>query len=884
MSGVIFDVDANTQAITNKVWSSDITTAINTYDGSTAQSIRDNVSQLTTDLGGITTRVGAAETAITSKADGSTVTTLSNDYSAFKQTMSGFKTTVESNYAQLTDLDNLKVSGNNLYVIKDSVTGYLHASNGSITTQSSTYKEYTSDYIPVVSGSTYIIQSWATPTTTGGSWLAYQFFTDASAANAIGNRTDKYGSDTGSGVDTTAEGMEHLMYKVEAPSTANYLRVSFRKYTDGYCMVEQATMPSEYSVSYKDVNSDISSVRTVAEQTADQFSWIVADGSSSSSVTYTSNALTAMANQIDLTGKVTFNSMDSILQNRVTTVETNASTALKGMKAYSGTCSTTTDTAEKTVTCSDTDFDLTNGTIITVTFSTASTANAPKLNVNSKGAKAIYFDNAVTSSTNKFRWQAGSVITFQYNGTYWIVLNYQNLDYFTCSTTASTTAKATTSVTGTFVLCKGTTVTVFFDTSNSADAPTLNIGSTGAFAIYYKNAVTSSSNKYLWVANTTVNFTFNGSYWYVNDGGAQLAKDYAKSAVDWVSTNGADVLTDKSILDSWKGQAVSGTTTINGGLIQTHTIESQHLATDAIMSSNYDSGTQNQEVPSYNANTNPFHFSTAGTFLDLANGNLYSPNFSVINTVPTGSSVTVGTYISGNINATSGYIGGTSGWQIETNYLHSGQLGNANSMFLGTQNFGNDTVIAGRAGSDWRLTVGASFGVTNTGALYVGDSDSYIWYDSGDIRIQTDLLQLSSGVTFSGLASQVNSATNNIESLNEDVSANTSSITAIQNSITNINNNLDDYNELRRMYLDFEANGSGLTIGDQLNDTFKTQISNMQLSFLQNNEVIAYISGNEFNINNGAIRDTLRIGNFVFSPDEDGSFGLKYSPLVQNNA
>lgn len=98
-SGLVFDVDRNTNAITQKVWQTDITTKISEYDSSTAQSIRDDVSQLNIDLGGITTRVGTVESNLTTKADGSTVTTLQNDYSDFKQTMSGFKTTVESNYA-----------------------------------------------------------------------------------------------------------------------------------------------------------------------------------------------------------------------------------------------------------------------------------------------------------------------------------------------------------------------------------------------------------------------------------------------------------------------------------------------------------------------------------------------------------------------------------------------------------------------------------------------------------------------------------------------------------------------------------------------------------------------------------------------------------------
>lgn len=42
-----------------------------------------------------------------------------------------------------------------------------------------------------------------------------------------------------------------------------------------------------------------------------------------------------------------------------------------------------------------------------------------------------------------------------------------------------------------------------------------------------------------------------------------------------------------TMLSSWADGAFSATTEINGGYIKTHTIESKHLATDAIMSSNF---------------------------------------------------------------------------------------------------------------------------------------------------------------------------------------------------------------------------------------------------------------------------------------------------------
>lgn len=90
-------------------------------------------------------------------------------------------------------------------------------------------------------------------------------------------------------------------------------------------------------------------------------------------------------------------------------------------------------------------------------------------------------------------------------------------------------------------------------------------------------------------------------------------------------------------------------------------------------------------------------------------------------------------HITGEITANTGYIGGTSGWKIESQKISSATngtvntLGADNSLFLATTNLGSNTSIAGRSGSDWRLTVGSNFGVTNTGALYATSGKIANW-------------------------------------------------------------------------------------------------------------------------------------------------------------
>jgi hypothetical protein len=63
------------------------------------------------------------------------------------------------------------------------------------------------------------------------------------------------------------------------------------------------------------------------KQTADKISWLVKSGDSASNMALTDNALTVIANGIDLTGRVTFNALDTSAQNKINGIESTANTA-----------------------------------------------------------------------------------------------------------------------------------------------------------------------------------------------------------------------------------------------------------------------------------------------------------------------------------------------------------------------------------------------------------------------------------------------------------------------------------------------------------------------------------------------------------------------------
>ena len=98
-----------------------------------------------------------------------------------------------------------------------------------------------------------------------------------------------------------------------------------------------------------------------------------------------------------------------------------------------GSCSTEAATAAKVVSC--TGFALVTGSEITVKFTVTNTAANPTLNVNSTGAKAIYYRGAAISAGYL---AANRTYTFRYNGTQYELVGDINTDSNTWKANSST--------------------------------------------------------------------------------------------------------------------------------------------------------------------------------------------------------------------------------------------------------------------------------------------------------------------------------------------------------------------------------------------------------------------------------------------------------------
>lgn len=112
-----------------------------------------------------------------------------------------------------------------------------------------------------------------------------------------------------------------------------------------------------------------------------------------------------------------------------------ALTHLVGSTLY-GTCATAAGIAAKVVSCADFDKLLT-GVTIHVKFTYGNTAQNPTLNVNSTGVKNLCCYGTTRAGVNtKSSWSAGSIVSFTYDGTSWVMNDYIDANILVNSSTS----------------------------------------------------------------------------------------------------------------------------------------------------------------------------------------------------------------------------------------------------------------------------------------------------------------------------------------------------------------------------------------------------------------------------------------------------------------
>ena len=117
-----------------------------------------------------------------------------------------------------------------------------------------------------------------------------------------------------------------------------------------------------------------------------------------------------------------------VLSNALT-VDWNGIIGAENVFTY-GECATGASTPAKTVTVDFDHFTLQKGASVAVKFTNSNTGANPTLNVNGTGAKSIKrYGTTAPSTAIASSWNAGSVILFIYDGTYWQMCDWMNTTY-----------------------------------------------------------------------------------------------------------------------------------------------------------------------------------------------------------------------------------------------------------------------------------------------------------------------------------------------------------------------------------------------------------------------------------------------------------------------
>lgn len=117
--------------------------------------------------------------------------------------------------------------------------------------------------------------------------------------------------------------------------------------------------------------------------------------------------------------------------------------------------------------------------------------------------------------------------------------------------------------------------------------------------------------------------------------------------------------------------------------------------------------------------------------------------------------------------------------------------------------------------------------------------------------------------------SQINETLNGENGVVQSISNLKQTANSFTLTLTNINADLTEMQQ----YLTYE-NGV-LTLGET-GSPFKAQLDNIQLAFVQNGNIVAYVSNNKLYITNAEITDNLQIGKYQWITQSDGRMSLKW--------
>ena len=287
--------------------------------------ITNQLVQNTTDIDGVS---GSVQKVMSTVGGSGKIDEFVSNYATWKKKVDGIETRVGETYTTKDDFDDLQIGGRNLLKHSSMIGEKLICDNYFICNNCN-IQEYTNDGFHIITptegnannGIAFAFDNFTIMEINGGDTITFSCdikgTSDSHAPFVSIHISDNnwYGSGVvqkNTGVSITKD-WQRVSVTITTPTglTKNHmwLAIHGNHQSDLYVRnfkLEKGNKPTDWTPAPEDVNGKIVNVETIANQTANKFSWIVKSGTSSSNFEITDRLMNLVSANINLDGVVSF--------------------------------------------------------------------------------------------------------------------------------------------------------------------------------------------------------------------------------------------------------------------------------------------------------------------------------------------------------------------------------------------------------------------------------------------------------------------------------------------------------------------------------------------------------------------------------------------------